>query len=120
MKIVLVVDDDPMATTLVTDVLSAAGYAVITASNGRSGVDAAVAKKPNLILLDVMMPKMDGYSTLSEFKKTEATKKIPVVMVTAVGYEMNRNLALNMGAVDYITKPVDIKDLRAKVAQHIS
>jgi two-component system alkaline phosphatase synthesis response regulator PhoP len=107
-----------MATTLIRDVLTAAGYQVVTASNGRSGIESAVARKPNLILLDVMMPKIDGYMTLSELKKTEATKNIPVVMVTAVGYEMNRHLAMNMGAVDYITKPVDIKDLRAKAAQY--
>jgi DNA-binding response OmpR family regulator len=118
LKTILAVDDDPMATTLIRDVLSAAGYQVVTASNGKSGIESALANKPNLILLDVMMPKVDGYMTLSELKKNEATKRIPVVMVTAVGYEMNKRLAMNMGAVDYITKPVDIKDLRAKAAQH--
>ena len=118
MKTILAVDDDPMATTLIRDVLTAAGYQVVTANNGKSGIESALAKKPNLILLDVMMPKIDGYMTLSELKKNEATKRIPVVMVTAVGFEMNKNLALNMGAVDYITKPVDIRDLRVKAAQY--
>ena len=118
MKTILAVDDDPMATTLMRDVLTAAGYQVVTASNGKSGIESALAKKPNLILLDVMMPKVDGYMTLSELKKNETTKRIPVVMVSAVGYEMNKNLALNMGAVDYLTKPVDIRDLRAKAAQY--
>jgi len=118
LKTILAVDDDPLATTLIRDVLGASGYQVVTASNGKSGIESAIANKPNLIFLDVMMPKVDGYMTLAERKKNEATKKIPVAMVTAVGYEMNRHLALNMGAADYLTKPVDIKDLRAKAAQY--
>jgi DNA-binding response OmpR family regulator len=118
LKTILAVDDDPMATTLIRDVLTAAGYQVVTASNGKSGIESAVAKKPNLILLDVMMPKVDGYMTLSELKKNEATKRIPVVMVTAVGFEMNKHLAMNMGAIDYITKPVDIRSLRTIVSQY--
>ena len=118
-KTVLVVDDDPFALTLTKDVLVAAGYSIITAANGQLGLDAANAKKPDLILLDVMMPKMDGYTTLNMLKSNPSTKQIPVIMVTAVGYELNKTLAVNMGSVDYITKPIDIKQLRSKVAQFV-
>jgi len=99
--------------------LVAAGYNIITAVNGQQGLDAANAKKPDLILLDVMMPQMDGYTALNVLKSTLSTKQIPVIMVTAVGYELNKTLAVNMGAVDYITKPIDIKQLRSKVAQFV-
>ena len=118
-KTILAVDDDPMALDLIKAVLAAAGYAVLTAVNGKQGLDIAIKSKPALILLDIMMPEMDGYSTLSNLKANAATAKIPVIMVTAVGYELNKQLAQNQGASDYITKPIDIKDLRQKVKQYI-
>jgi len=114
-KTVLVVDDDQMALTLSKDVLSAAGYNVLTAEEGPSCLEIAANQKPDLILLDLMMPKMDGYSTLTQLKNNSATTPIPVIMVTAVGYELNRTLALKMGALDYLTKPVDITHLNLRL-----
>jgi DNA-binding response OmpR family regulator len=65
-----------------------------------------------------MMPEVDGYITLDELKKHEATKNIPVIMMTAIRFELNKQLAMEMGAVDYITKPLHTRDLPAKVFQY--
>ena len=108
---ILVVNSDPMVVTLVKDVLTAQGYKVITASDGKPGLEAAQKERPDLVLLDIMMPGMDGYSVASQLKADTQTAKIPVVMLTAIGFDLNKELALQLGALDYVVKPFDIKHL---------
>jgi len=117
--VILAVDDDPLMLKLIRDIGDKAGYEVITAADGKQGVEAALKHKPALILMDIMMPVMDGYAAVGQLKSQPETRDIPVIMLTAIGYEINRALALNMGASDYITKPFDIKQLLALIESRL-
>jgi adenylate cyclase len=103
----------------VSDLASVQGYAVLTASNGREGIEKAIKGMPGLILMDIMMPEMDGYRATRGLKENPNTARIPVVMLTAVGFELNRALALQTGAVDYITKPFNVGELMEKIEKYL-
>ena len=109
-KKVLVVDDEPNIRLLVSGMLSH-DYIVIAASNGEEAIAIARKQNPGLILMDIMMPKMDGYAACSVLKADPATKAIPVVMLTGVGHELNKKLAKEVGADGYITKPFSMEEL---------
>jgi len=85
-----VVDDDERALRLIEAMLAPKGYETILAKEGKEAVDIARSQKPDLILLDIMMPGMDGYTTLQRIKKDRATANIPIIMVSAVGFELNK------------------------------
>ena len=89
-KTILIVEDEPKNMTLTRDLLKISGYETIEAWDGRQGVEKAKSAQPNLILMDIMMPKMDGYAACSAIKADQSTKNIPVVMVTAVGFDLNK------------------------------
>ena len=110
-KTILIVEDEPKNMTLTKDILKISGYETIEAVDGRQGIDKAKSAKPNLILMDIMMPKMDGYAACREIKADPATKNIPVIMLTAVGYDLNKKLAKQMGADGYVTKPFSRQQL---------
>ena len=104
-KKVLIVDDEPGVRRLVRRMLSK-DYVVLEAQNGEEGVNTAGSEKPDVILMDVMMPTMDGLTACYAIKTDETTKAIPVVMLTAIGYDLNKKLSEDvMGADGYITKP---------------
>jgi two-component system alkaline phosphatase synthesis response regulator PhoP len=86
-------------------------YVVLEATNGEEAVEIAKEQKPDLILMDLIMPKMDGYAACSQIKADQATKGIPVVILTAVGHELNKKFATEMGAEAYITKPFNVQEL---------
>ena len=109
-KKILIADDEANIRLLVSSML-AKDYTVLKASDGEEAVDMTRTQKPDLVLMDIMMPKIDGYSALSMLKTDEATKHIPIVMLTAVGQELNKKLAQKMGADGYITKPFTQQDL---------
>jgi len=106
---VLVVDDEPDARELLSEFLTAKGYAVLTASNGEEALRKLKEDRPHLILLDIRMPKMDGLETLRRVR--EIDHEVGVIMVTAVNEEETGRQALKLGAFDYITKPLDLKYL---------
>ena len=110
-KTILIVEDEPKNMTLTRDLLKISGYETIEAVDGKQGVEKAKSAKPDLILMDIMMPKMDGYSACREIKADQSTKNIPVVMLTAVGYDLNKKLAKQMGADGYVTKPFSRQQL---------
>jgi DNA-binding response OmpR family regulator len=110
-KVILIVEDDPKSMTLTNDLLKISGFTTIQATDGAQGVELAKSAKPDLILMDIMMPKKDGYTACHEIKADQATKNIPVIMLTAVGYELNKKLATQMGANGYVTKPFDLQRL---------
>lgn len=110
-KVILIVEDDPKSLRLTVDMLTVSGYTTIQATDGKQGVELAKAAKPELILMDIMMPKMDGYAACNHIKTDETTKKIPVIMLTSVGYELNKKLARGVGADGYVTKPIDRQEL---------
>ena len=110
-KTILIVEDEPKNMTLTRDLLKISGYETMEAWDGRQGVEKAKSAQPNLILMDIMMPKMDGYAACSAIKADQSTKNIPVVMVTAVGFDLNKKLAKQMGADGYVTKPFSRQQL---------
>jgi CheY-like chemotaxis protein len=114
---ILVVDDDAISLELMEAMLVPNGYEIITANDGSKAVAIIVEQKPDLILLDIMMPGLDGYSTLAKIKENKTISKIPVVMLTAMGYQLNKELALQIGAVGYITKPVDLAELLKTISR---
>ena len=116
-KVILIVEDDPKSMKLTRDLLKVSGYITIEATDGEQGVELARAKKPDLILMDIMMPKMDGYNACRAIKTDEATRKIPVVMLTSVDFELNKELGRAVGADGYITKPLRHQDLLDKIEQ---
>lgn len=109
-KKILIADDEPSVVLLVKRLL-AENYIVIGANNGEDAVDAARTQRPDLILMDIMMPKMDGYAACHAIKTDQATKTIPVVMLTAINYELNKKLSEQMGANGYIAKPFSLQNL---------
>lgn len=112
---VLVVDDEPNIILSLQFLLKQKGYEVRTAINGEEALKALAAKVPDLVLLDVMMPKPDGYEVCQQIRATPAWKNIPVVMLTAKGREVEKEKGLAMGADDYVTKPFATQELVAKV-----
>ena len=109
-KKVLVVDDEPNVRLTVSRMLSN-DYNVLEATNGEEAVVIAKEQKPGLILMDLMMPTMDGYTACLKIKNDAATKTIPIVMLTAISHELNKKFAEEMGADGYITKPFTQQDL---------
>jgi CheY-like chemotaxis protein len=106
-KRILIADDEETVRSLVKRLLGKT-YKILEADNGEEAIKAAVNHKPDLILMDILMPKMDGLTACYAIKRNPATKGIPVVMLTAVDYELNRKLSQDvMGAQGYITKPFD-------------
>ncbi|MEX0946712.1 MAG: response regulator [Acidimicrobiia bacterium] len=112
---ILVVDDDPDILQVVKINLELEGYDVDTAEDGREAVDKAMAEPPELILLDIMMPRMDGLTALRRIRSHGATGNTSVILLTARGLPEDRVRGLELGADDYITKPFDIGELVARV-----
>ena len=104
-KVILIVEDDPKQMRLIRDLLKISGYKTIEAADGEKGVELAKKHKPALILMDIMMPKMDGYTACREIKLDKATKAIPVVMLTSVDFQLNKDLGKDVGADEYLVKP---------------
>jgi CheY-like chemotaxis protein len=114
-KKVLIVDDEPGVRQLVRRILGK-DYAVLEAQDGAEALNMARSHKLDIILMDMMMPKVDGLTACYVIKTDQATKEIPVVMITAVGYDLNKKLSQDiMGADGYLTKPFSNKELRSAV-----
>ncbi len=112
-KTILVVEDDPGIRVVVQDSLTSQGYHVVTADNGRKGLELALELKPDLIILDVMLPLMDGFEICKRLRKEGITS--PVMMLTVKDEEVDKVLGLEIGADDYVTKPFSLKELSARV-----
>lgn len=115
-KTVLIVDDSATERHLLSQLLIGAGYEVSTAENGEDGVARARQIKPDVILMDVVMPGINGYQATRALARDEATKHIPVIICTTKAQETDRIWGLRQGAHDYVTKPVDGPALLAKLA----
>ncbi|MCJ7743602.1 MAG: response regulator [Dehalococcoidales bacterium] len=116
---ILIVDDEPNVRRLVRTILSK-DFIVLEAEDGKQAIDIACTQKPDLILMDIMMPRVDGYTACSAIKNDPTTKSIPVLMLTAVGFELNVKLSQQMGADAYMTKPFNSQALLDKIAQFLA
>lgn len=112
---ILVVDDEEHILELIKFNLKKNGYYVITATNGIDALKAVKEHIPQLVLLDLMLPGMDGYEVCKEIRKESLLCNIPIIMITAKGEEVDKILGLELGADDYITKPFSVRELLARV-----
>jgi two-component system alkaline phosphatase synthesis response regulator PhoP len=117
---ILIVDDEIDITTSVAFILKSRGYDVITAFDGAEGLATAKSESPDLILLDIMMPMMDGYEVCIQLKTDKKTIKIPIIIFSAKGELEAVSLAQKMGANDYIVKPFSLLTLLTKVSKFLN
>ena len=115
----LIVDDMPLNIRLLTEVLQNVGYRLLFASNGIDALEIAHSEQPDLILLDINMPDMDGYEVCKHLKSCNATRRIPVIFLTARSEEEDETYGLELGAVDYISKPLRINSVKIRIKNHL-
>lgn len=118
-KTILIADDEQNVRTLVNRILGKS-YDIVEAKDGEEAVKVAQARKPDIILMDIMMPKMDGYTACATIKTDARLKTIPVVMLTGLGFELNKELAKKLGAEGYITKPFTAEMLKETISPFLS
>ena len=116
---IMVVDDTPENLVLISKILLPEGYKVMTLPDGQSAIDAIKRTSPDLILLDVMMPGMDGFAVCSRLKADPRTASIPIIFISALSEPLDKVKAFETGAVDYITKPFNLMEVKARVGVHL-
>jgi DNA-binding NarL/FixJ family response regulator len=116
MKTILVIEDQPLMRRNLVTILEMEGYEALTADNGRAGIQLAQEELPDLILCDIMMPGVDGYGVLTSLRAHKSTAMIPFIFLTAKGEKADFRTGMNLGADDYLTKPVAKADLLAALA----
>lgn len=116
---ILVVDDEPKNRKLARDLLVVSGYTVVEAENGKIGIEMAKSHKPDLILMDIMMPVMDGYTACHHLRENKDTQDLPIIMLTSVGFELNKKLAASFGSKDYVVKPFNLEELLDKISKFL-
>jgi DNA-binding response OmpR family regulator len=112
-KTILVIDDEPHILLGLRDALTFEGYRVVTATNGKEGLALSRAERPNVVLLDLMLPDMNGYQICEELRRQDAF--VPVIMLTAKSQEADKIRGLDAGADDYVTKPFSVGELVARI-----
>jgi signal transduction histidine kinase len=117
---VLVVDDNPKNLRILADLLNDTGFEVMFALNGQQAIERSVIGNPDIILLDVMMPVMDGFDTCQHLKADDTTKDIPIIFMTALDDTYHKTKGFELGAVDYITKPIRMPEVLARVKTHLN
>jgi putative two-component system response regulator len=117
--LILLVDDNTTNLQLLHETLDGLGYKLLIAKNGRTALTIAQKARPSLILLDIMMPEMDGYEVCRRLKADDTTSQIPVIFVTALADEEDEAKGLGLGGVDYITKPINPELVRVRVRNHL-
>lgn len=118
-KVILIVDDEKQVRKLVRCQLETSGYTIIEAANGMRGIELAETGKPDLILMDILMPGMDGYVAGHFIKTNSKTRDIPMVMLTAVDIEVSKDIAEHIGADGYVTKPFTREKLLEAIGQFL-
>ena len=118
--IILLVDDSPESLSFLTDALEQTGYSVLIATSGASGLSIVDRITPDLILLDAMMPGMDGFETCRRLKSLSGVAQVPVIFMTGLTETEHVVHALEAGGVDYLTKPINVEELRARIRVHLA
>ncbi len=119
-KTILIVDDEPKNLELFSDLLRFVGYMTIEATDGMQGIELARTKQPDLILMDINMPIMDGYEAIRILKGDAITRNIPVIALTSYAMKGDKERILAMGCDGYIAKPIDVDDFLERVAAFIA
>lgn len=115
-KKILVVDDSPTERHVLVELLTRKGYQVLTAESGEEGIEKAKNEQPDLVLMDVVMPGLNGYQATRTLTRDDSTKHIPVIVCTSKGQETDKIWGLRQGAQDYMVKPINPEELLAKIA----
>ena len=115
MSCVLVIDDEPVVGTILRYALEAEGHETVTADGGRAGIDMARSEHPDVIVLDLMMPAVNGYDVLEVLRDEDATRRVPILILTAVTMSRERDRCLSEGADMVMTKPFDPRDVAQAV-----
>ena len=118
-RVTLIVEDNPKNLKLIRDLLQIRGYTTLEATDGKQGVDMARAKMPDLILMDIQMPVMDGFEATSILKADPVTKSITIVALTAFAMQGDREKCMESGFNDYITKPLDTRAFMTKIKEYL-
>jgi CheY-like chemotaxis protein len=116
---VLIVDDEPLNVDYIEQELADCNYQLITASNGREALDKIYSAQPDLVLLDLMMPVLDGFAVLAQVKADPSVRDIPVIIISAASDSRSVVKGIKQGAEDYLTKPVDGDLLLQKVKEYL-
>ena len=119
MSKVLVIEDEEAIREIIDDLLTAENYNIITAANGKEGLELALSKLPDLIICDVMMPEIDGYQVLEQLRKNTVTETIPFIFLTAKASKADRRQGMDLGADDYLTKPFTRQELLSAVTTRL-
>jgi len=117
---VLIIDDNPTNLGVIADYLDEYDFEIITARRGEEGIERAIYAQPDIILLDIMMPGIDGFETCSQLKANELTTHIPIIFMTALSGEADKVRGFDVGAVDYVTKPLQQREVVARLHTHLS
>jgi CheY-like chemotaxis protein len=118
-KLVLIVEDDPLNMELVRDLIQVQGHDTIEAGNGKQGIELAMEKNPQLILMDIQLPLMDGIEATKNLKADPKTENIPIIALTAFAMKGDKETILEAGFDGYIAKPIDIKFFRKMLAEYL-
>ncbi len=119
-NVILIVEDDPVNLKLVRDLLQVSGYTTIEATDGKQAVKLAKTRKPDLILMDIQMPVMDGFEATRILKADATTRNIPVLVLTSHAMKKDIERIHKAGVDGYLTKPFDIRELLKMVAKYLS
>jgi len=119
-QVILIVEDEPRNLKLIRDLLEVSGYITFEAIDGKQGVEIAKAKKPDLILMDIQLPVMDGFEATRILKTDERTRDIPIVALTAHAMEGDEEKVKGAGCDGYISKPIDTRGFLNKIAEYLA
>jgi DNA-binding NarL/FixJ family response regulator len=120
MKTILIIEDQAPMRRNIALMLEMEGYKVLAAENGKQGIDTALAKRPDLVICDVMMPEMDGHEVIQRLRDTDATATLPFIFLTARSDKGDVRMGMNYGADDYLVKPVGREDLLAAIEARLA
>ena len=118
-KKILIVDDEQPFVEILKERLEFHGYGVLTAKDGKEGVDVALAEKPDLILMDIVMPEIDGVEAVRILQSKSETQNIPIICLSALGQSDIQGKAIQFGAKDYMVKPFEAQELLDKIVRHM-
>jgi CheY-like chemotaxis protein len=119
-QVILIVEDEPRNLKLIRDLLEVSGYIILEAIDGKQGVEIAKAKEPDLILMDIQMPVMEGFEATRILKADETTRDIPIMALTAHAMEGDEEKVKAAGCDGYVSKPIDTRGFLNKVTEHLA